>query len=321
MLFSSHSKEMAKPLAEAHITARYLAFITICNSHGCVTAKLGLITKPSSAAPACMGQGESGSGETRPAYGELLPIPSTVAPPTIRPTPRRLPGAAANRSWPRPGPCPQQPSAASGTKAVSSVQHEGRQLRPASPTHHTGTSRPASTIARPHQCGGLPHCGDFPYAYDAKTSAKRKYSALSAPRSRTATGAEPDPRPLSPPYAWPAVADQQAKRLICRSRQLVTAHIAEHHPNADQNHATSKVFFRTGPSFRNAATSHAHNTSPPAVPSGHGRMHPTRTPPEQLRPAELASPPGSTPSRQGDFRDGRGLPLAGSSSRGMKHQR
>jgi acetolactate synthase-1/2/3 large subunit len=53
--------------------------------------------------------------------------------------------------------------------------------------------RPASTTARPHQREGLPHCGDFPYAYDAKTSAKRKSSALTA--STGTPAADPGPGP------------------------------------------------------------------------------------------------------------------------------
>jgi hypothetical protein len=81
-------------------------------------------------------------------------------------------------------------------------------------THHTGTNRPASTAARPHQCGGLPHCGDFTYVYDAQTSAKRKSSALFAstdtpakPRRRTRARYHPyapSAGPASPPGSIPA---------------------------------------------------------------------------------------------------------------------
>ena len=52
-----------------------------------------------------------------------------------------------------------------------------RRPRPVGRTRHTGTGRPASVTRPPQQCGALPRCGDLGVVHDAKSSARRKYSA------------------------------------------------------------------------------------------------------------------------------------------------
>jgi citrate lyase subunit beta/citryl-CoA lyase len=112
----------------------------------------------------------------------------------------------AGRTGSRPRiPAAQQPSAAGPVPPVIPSAPDGL-------THHTGTSHPASTTACSHQCGGLPLCGDFPYVHDARTSAKRKYSALSASPGIPAAG----PVPAITPYA--RTADPHHHRKILHSR-------------------------------------------------------------------------------------------------------
>jgi hypothetical protein len=105
----------------------------------------------------------------------------------------------------RPGSCPGSIPDPGNPVAVGCVLTAIKFVRPTYPSHR---HRPPRQHGRPpHQCGGLPLCGEFPYAYDAKTSAKRKSSALpastgtpgtAAPRHRRSrTGAPPARHPRS----------------------------------------------------------------------------------------------------------------------------
>src|SRR5580698_2466176 len=120
-------------------------------------------------------------------------------------------------------------------------------------------------------------------------------------------------------FVGTGVAVQQAKRLICRSRQLVIAHIAEHHPNPDHLNSYGPEWRQAGPGGgkRGQGGDVGLVAGPLAGDSGRGSKKYSLMPAEQL-PAKMAIQMHWRVGRcsllegSGDVPagDGRGLPAA-----------